>query len=88
MSKRGAISFYMNQPELAIQEYSRAISVDPQYVTGYFGRAQTYSAQKKYELAIDDFTRAINLDQRFADAIAFRGLLCFRQAGSTRAPGF
>ena len=48
--------------KLAIQDYTKAIELRPNYEVYYFCRACSYAELEQYELAIKDFTKAIELD--------------------------
>ncbi len=41
-----------NQPDKAIEEYRRAIRIDPKYARAYLGQIQTYWHEKKYDEAL------------------------------------
>ena len=58
---------------LAIQEYDRAIELDPNYVDAYVFRGYSYE-RLGFELrAIEDFDKAIELDSNHAVAFNNRG---------------
>jgi tetratricopeptide (TPR) repeat protein len=50
------------QMDLAIEQYTKAISVDPEYVAAYSNRGIAYQHIDDYDQAIADFTQAITLD--------------------------
>ena len=59
---------------LAIQEYDRAIELDPNYVDAYVFRGYSYE-RLGFELrAIEDFDKAIELDSNHAVAFNNRGM--------------
>ena len=57
----------------AIDNYTKAITANPNYWKAYFNRGCVYYDLKKYELAIKDFSRAIELNPLDADAYLIRG---------------
>ncbi len=61
--------------ERATQDYTRAIELDPQYVTAYKDRGKAYRNLKDYERANQDCTLAIELDPQDADAYLRRGYI-------------
>ncbi len=65
-SLRGSISE-------AIQDYSRAIEINPLELNAYCSRGAAFVQQCEIELAIKDFTVAIRLDPDCAVAYANRG---------------
>jgi tetratricopeptide (TPR) repeat protein len=62
-----------NKYEQAVEDFSQAVSLDPQHVAAYLSRGEAYYVQGKYSLAITDFDRAIALDQHNAAAYFWRG---------------
>ena len=57
--------------EAAIEDYSRAIDLDPENALFYSGRAVAYNLKKDFEAAIEDFNKAIDLDPE--DALFYSG---------------
>ena len=57
----------------AIADYTRAISLDPNYATAYHNRGNSYRKLRDYSAAIADFNRAISLDPNYATAYYNRG---------------
>ena len=60
--------------QLAIDNYTKAIRIDPDYASAYYNRGLTYYNLGNYEDVIDDCTRAIRIDPDFASAYRNRGL--------------
>lgn len=52
------------QYDKAIEEYTKAISINPNNYEYYYKRGIAYSNEGKHENAIEDFTKAINTDKR------------------------
>jgi tetratricopeptide (TPR) repeat protein len=65
--------------ERAIADFSKAIEIDPNYVTAYTNRALTYKDKGEYQLAIADFSKAIELDPKNACTFTERSPLRQRQ---------
>ena len=61
------------QWENAVQEFDKAIQVDPDYAEPYYNRGYSYDELGQYQTAIDDYTMAIQLDPDYAEAYANRG---------------
>jgi tetratricopeptide (TPR) repeat protein len=57
----------------AIAAFSKAIELDPNYVTAYNDRGFTHMLMGNYEQAIADYDRAIELDPSYARAYNNRG---------------
>ena len=62
------------QHELAIQDYTEAIRLDPQYAIAYRGRGVVYSDLGQHQRSIQDYDEAIRLDPLDADAYSNRGV--------------
>jgi len=58
---------------LAVNDYNKAIELNPQDSLTYLNRARTFSNQKNYDAAIADFTRAIELNPKESMAYFNRG---------------
>ena len=54
--------------ETAIEYYTRAIELNPEYVDAYNNRGNAYDDIKEYEKAISDYNRAIELNPEYAMA--------------------
>jgi tetratricopeptide (TPR) repeat protein len=59
----------------AIEEYNKAIELNPEFVEAYQKRGGIYNAEKnEFDKAIADFDKAIKLDPEFALAYTGRGM--------------
>lgn len=58
----------------AIEEYTMAIELDPEFADAYNNRGVAYQALGDYEAAIEDYTRAIEANPEYAIAYRNRGL--------------
>jgi len=58
----------------AIQDFDRAIALDPAYPDAFNSRALAYAGLGNFDQAIKDFDEAIRLDPNYAIAIFNRGL--------------
>ena len=56
----------------AIENYSKAIALNPKFAEAFYNRAIVYHQLKKYDLAAADFTKAIELKPNFAMAYCLR----------------
>jgi tetratricopeptide (TPR) repeat protein len=59
----------------AINQFKKAIDINPEYAAAYNIRGIAYSMQGEYEKAISDFTKAVEIDTNYADAYTNRGLV-------------
>jgi tetratricopeptide (TPR) repeat protein len=57
----------------AIQDYDRAIELDPKYADAYYNRGNAYKDKGLYDRAIQNYDRAIELDPKDAFAYYNRG---------------
>ncbi len=58
----------------AIEAYTNAIALDPNYVFAYNNRGLAYDNKGQYDRAIEDYNKAIALDPNLATAYYNRGL--------------
>ena len=57
----------------AIEGYTEAIQLNPDYVYAYYNRGSVYREKEDYDRAIEDFTTAINLKPDLVEAYYNRG---------------
>jgi tetratricopeptide (TPR) repeat protein len=57
----------------AIDEFTQAIEICPEYIELYFNRGTTYCWMKEYEKAIEDFCTSISLNESYHEAYNGRG---------------
>ena len=62
----------------AIEEYNKAIELDPEFVKAYATRGVAYYHLGKHQRTIEDCTKAIELDPEFGRAYAIRGTGCYK----------
>lgn len=61
------------KPDRALEDFNRAIKIDPQRADGYLGRANTLNTMGRYEDALKDYERALEIDSKLANAYINRG---------------
>jgi len=66
-SNRAATFVQMNKLSEAIQDCSKALELDANYVKAYIRRAQCYLKTERFEDAVRDFEKAQSLDQENED---------------------
>jgi len=69
----GVSDLNLNRPESALENFNRAIDIDPTRADGFLGRANALSTLKRYEEALPDYNRAIEIDPTLANAFVNRG---------------
>jgi len=69
---RGRAYLKMGMPNKAIENFRRAILLDPQYIVGYVQLAQAHEALGRYKDAVEQYKRAIRMasDLKLPDAPA------------------
>lgn len=67
-NSRGCIYYKNNDYDKAIEDYNKALSINPNFADAYNQRGIVYFAKQDYKKAIDDFNKAINLNPNFAEA--------------------
>ena len=69
----GNIYSRQKEYEKAIEEFQKALSINPDYYEAIFGMAMAYSRQKKYEEAAVGFKRLVDIDPRDTKPLLFLG---------------
>ncbi len=81
-NNRGSAFAHDGAYERAIDDFGKAIGLDPDYVIAFNNRGRAYRHKHDYDRAIHDFDRAVRLDPK--DAVAFNGRgLTFAVKGET-----
>ena len=73
------------QMDLAIEQYTEAISIDPKYTAAYYDRGIAYRRIGDYNRAIADYTQAIALDPESALSYYQRGVAYHYQGDLDKA---
>ncbi|MBE2217584.1 MAG: tetratricopeptide repeat protein [Ignavibacteria bacterium] len=68
LNNRGIAYQNLGRSDLAIKDYQRVISMDPNHPQSYGNRGNVYDANGEYEKAVTDYTKAIELKPDYADA--------------------
>lgn len=67
---RGATHSALNEHDVAIDDFSRAIQINPEHAPAYFHRAIAWENKGELDQALDDYARAIRLDPDNAEVRA------------------
>ena len=70
---RGSAYFDLGEKEKAIEDFTRAVQIDPKLAMAYSNRGSAYFDLGQKEKAIRDFTQAIQIDPKYANAYFNRG---------------
>ncbi|MBE9595184.1 MAG: tetratricopeptide repeat protein, partial [Proteobacteria bacterium] len=73
-TNRGAAYANLNLHERAIEDYDKALELNPKYAMAYHNRGGAYANLKQYERAIEDYNKAIELNPNYAKAYGNRGI--------------
>jgi len=69
----GLISKHLNKPQQALEQFSKAIAINPNVAETWNNRGTVFNDLERYDLALSDFNTAIALNERYAEAYANRG---------------
>ena len=61
----GLANSHIGQYKLAIEDYTRAIQLDPDLAQAYYNRGIANGQRREYLLADADFTKACSLDSKY-----------------------
>ena len=64
----GVSHLNLGKPEKALEDFNRAIKIDPQLAGGYLGRANTLNIMGRYQEALEDYDRTLEIDPKLANA--------------------
>jgi tetratricopeptide (TPR) repeat protein len=67
----------------AIEDYTKAIEIDPKFASAYYNRGIARYAMKDAAGAIQDYTKAIELRPDFSDAYGNRGII-YAESGNAK----
>ena len=62
------------KPEEALEDFNRAISIDPNHMDGYLGRANALNTLGRYEESLKDYERVIEINPEIANAYVNRAI--------------
>ena len=82
---RGAGFKLKDETERALEDYTRAINLAPDYVAAYVNRGVLFLEKDQIEPAIEDFKRALTLDQGALDAYVNLGNAYHKKKEDDRA---
>jgi Flp pilus assembly protein TadD len=74
LQNRGSVFSKLGNYKLAIEDYNKAIEINPRYLEAYTNRGATYVKLGNFEQAILDFGKAAELNPQDADTYYNRGV--------------
>ncbi|MFF7204675.1 tetratricopeptide repeat protein [Streptomyces sp. NPDC008141] len=75
MGERGEVYRFMGRNEEAVEQFDRALALNPVYTWALGSRAMAYAALGRPERALADLERALALDPDYAWALTQRDRL-------------
>jgi tetratricopeptide (TPR) repeat protein len=85
LSNLGNVDEEIGEHDRAIENYRRAIELNPGYVPAYYSRAGAYYAKGDYDQAIEDYGRAIGLKPNYVDAFNNRAIVYLAKGAVDKA---
>ena len=73
--ERGIASYKKREYDKAIEDFSKAIELNPEFPEVYATRALAYFHTDKFECAIQDYDRVLELKPKFTEVYAARGVM-------------
>ena len=71
---QGVVARKMGNFKLAIEQYTKAIDINPNYFKAYFNRAFAYDKIAQFDKAIEDYTKAIMIKPEYPYTYYNRGI--------------
>lgn len=72
---KGALYASQGQYLQALDNYNKALEIEPNFTNAYINRGLLYRGNKKYDMALKDYTKALEIDPTSATAHNNRGVL-------------
>jgi len=84
-NNRGKTWAFLGAHTRAIEDFNRAVEINPQYAAAYTGRGLAYYNTGNQARAIEDFDKAIAINPLYAAAFNGRGLVYYSTRNFSRA---
>ena len=78
-NNRGGIRSIKEQWNSALQDFNRAIELDPNLPEAYVNRGLLYAILEQWDNALPDFNRAIEIKPELDVAYIYRGYILFKE---------
>jgi len=85
LKRRGTVYFYKSDYDRAIQDYTQAIKLDPQYSEAFDNRCWTYATVNKLQDALKDCNESLRLRPNFASTMDTLGFVYLKLGQFDRA---
>lgn len=70
------IKYSVQHIESAIQDCTRAIELDPDYLKAYIRRSKLFERNDKLDEALEDLKKILEIDRNYAEA-AYNARVCY-----------
>ena len=77
---RGEAYHQLGRPKEALEDFGKALNLNPQYVLALVNRGNTYFELRKYDLALKDYDRAVEYEPKNDSPLFWRGALYYSTA--------
>jgi len=74
-NNRGNALHHLGDQERAIEDFSRAIEINPLFAAAYNGRGLSYNSMGNFTRALEDFGKALEINPLYAEVYNSRGLV-------------
>jgi len=84
-NSRGLSYYYKGDFDRAIEDFDKALELDPNYPGAYYSRGLSYYYKGDFDRAIEDFDKALELDPNYPGTYNSRGLSYYYKGDFDRA---
>ena len=82
---RGLAYYYKGDFDRAIEDFNKALELDPNYIGAHYNRGLAYYYKGDFDRAIEDFNKALELDPNYIGTYYNRGLAYYYKGDFDRA---
>lgn len=82
---RGEECYEKEDYDCAVDSYTRAIELRPQYAEAFYKRGSAYADKGSYDQAVEDFSKTIELNPQSAEAFYNRGVVYDNRGNTEQA---
>lgn len=82
---RGVVRMQKKSYKKAIEDFNRAIEINPDYLNAYLNRGRAYKNLKSYSKALKDFTFCVEQDPKLAEAFYQKATIYYNRRNYDKA---